>query len=148
MTGKNHQLENDVDIWSSGGSCKLLETANSSVKPQSICPVQSTPRAHARCPTLWISHLQATTPQHTARSPLIYSHPYSQILVLQSALRNSLPAWEITMWHCQCSWFYSTHEVWDLWMVILHLNSGHSGRQISSDCHKHLIIETKRVGLF
>lgn len=51
MTGKNHQLENDVDIWNSGGSCKLLETANSSVKPQSICPVQSTPSAHARCPT-------------------------------------------------------------------------------------------------
>lgn len=111
MTGKNHQPENDVDIWNCSTSCKLLETTNSSVKPQ------STQSAHAHCPILWISHLQATTPQHTPTCPLIHIRPYSQILVL----KYSLPAWEITTWH-------STHEVWVLW--ILHLNPGHLGRQI------------------
>lgn len=145
MTGKNHQPENDVDIWNHSGSCKLLETTNSPVKPQSICPMQSTQSAHAHCPTLWVSHLQTTTPQHT---PTISSDLYSPIFPNFGA-ENFLPAcWNYHVSPSVQLVLQHPWGVWDLWEGDISFEPWTLWKVDSPDCRKHLIIETKKGGVF
>lgn len=139
MTGKNHQPENDVDIWSCGGSCKLLETGNWSVKAQSVCPVA---RAH-------------TLPYivHQPSPPLLNTHPH-----LLWPVFTHIPkfwCWELPTCLGNYSVTLSVRLIlqhppgmWDTWNSDISFNPEHCGKEIVQTAINISSLKQKRVGFF